>query len=505
MTQQRGWETSPLAAEVQDVWKSYGGTPVLKRVSLDVREGEIHALVGGNGAGKSTLMKALTGVVTPDEGTIRIAGREVRRLNPHSAHANRIYMVPQEPQLFPDLSVLENILLCLEDIKIEKAKVQQVCASMAPHIDLNVSASELSLADQQLVEICRGILRDSRVLIFDEPTAALSVHEVNSLFRHLRVLSDQGVAMFYVTHRLDEVFELCDRVTVLRDGQIALQRRTDEISLREIVAEMVATSFETSETAYQAPAKAEDSSQVLLDVSDFSGQGFRDVRFHVRQGEIVGIAGVVGSGRTELAESIYGLRAATGAVTLIGKPFDRRSPRASLARGLSYVPEDRNLNGLFALGDVIDNVDSTVLQRMSSWGWLHPRQERARVNQLVAKLALQPGPLSRRIGNLSGGNQQKVAVAKQLNPEPRVIILDEPTRGVDVGARADLYRSIRVMAQQGTGIIIISSDFEEIAEVCTRVLIMRNGELAHELATKAISFQAVRDGCFGVEPQGSQR
>lgn len=492
-----------MAAEVQGVWKSYGGVPVLKRVNLDVHEGEIHALVGGNGAGKSTLMKALTGVVTPDEGIIRIAGHEVRHLNPRTAHANRIYMVPQEPQLFPDLTVLENILLCLEGIKVDKAQVQQVCASMAPHIDLSVPASELSLADQQLVEICRGILRNSRVLIVDEPTAALSVNEVNSLFAHLRNLSAQGVGMFYVTHRLNEVFDLCDRVTVLRDGQIALQRRTDEISLREIVVEMVAASARAVDVAHQRPAEVDQTSPVLLDVSDFSGQGFRDVGFQVREGEIVGIAGVVGSGRTELAESIYGLRGATGLVTLIGKPFERRSPRASLARGLSYVPKDRHLNGLFALGDVVDNVDATVLQRMSSGGWLHTRRERARVSQLVGELALQPGPLSRRVGNLSGGNQQKVAVAKQLNPEPRVIILDEPTRGVDVGARADLYRSIRAMAEQGTGIVIISSDFEEIADVSTRVLIMRGGRVTRELSSGDISLSAVRDSCFGVDPDGS--
>jgi AI-2 transport system ATP-binding protein len=490
---QRGGE--PVAV-VDGLWKSYGGVPVLKGVDIDVQPGEIHALVGGNGAGKSTLMKAITGVVTPDAGRIEIGGREVRNLSPRAAHANAVYMVPQEPQLFPNLSVLENVTLSLGGRKVGRRRVQEVLDSLAHPIDLDAKAGELSISDQQLIEIVRGILREARLLIVDEPTAALTAREVDQLFTRLRSLADGGVGIFYVSHRMSEIFALCDRVTVLRDGAMVLQARTDEVSVDDLVRAMVPDSVR-HEGDVRPKAVAREGARAALELRALTGQGFADVDLEVFPGEVLGIAGVVGTGRTELAETVFGLRPGTGSVVLDGEEYASRSPRRSLARGLSYVPEDRHAHGVFLLGTIVDTCSSTILDRITRGGLIRTELDHQVTDRFAKDLALQRGSRGRQVANLSGGNQQKVSLAKALAPEPKVIILDEPSRGVDVAARADLYRLVRDLAERGLAVVLISSDFEEIVELSTRVLVMRDGRVTGQLTGEHITLAAVRDGAFG--------
>ena len=488
--------TGPVAV-LDGIWKSFGGIAVLKGVSIDLQPGEIHALVGGNGAGKSTLMKITTGVVAPDAGRIVIGGNEVRKLSPRTAHANGVYLVPQEPELFPNLSVLENITLCLGDIQVSRARIEEAVGRLSHPIDLDARASDLSISDQQLVEIVRGVLRGARLLIVDEPTSALTAREAEQLFEVLRALAADGVGIFYVSHRMPEIFALCDRVTVLRDGAMVLQKSTAETSIPELVAAMVPNQVlhDVRERADRPQPGPE--TQPALQVRGLTGDGFADVSFDLFPGEVLGIAGVVGSGRTELAETIYGLRAGRGEVTLTGTGYARRSPRASLRRGLAYVPEDRHEHGVFLLGTIVDNMTSTVLARVARLGVLRGKAERALTDRMGTDLALQSGARSRKVANLSGGNQQKVSLAKALAPEPVVVMLDEPSRGIDVAARGDLYRLIEQFADDGLAVLLISSDFEEVVLLSSRVLIMRDGRIGEELTGDDITLEHVRNASFG--------
>ncbi|WP_435298818.1 sugar ABC transporter ATP-binding protein [Timonella sp. A28] len=484
-------------AKLEKIWKSYGGIAVLKGVSIDLQPGEIHALVGGNGAGKSTLMKIVTGVVTPDSGKIVIAGNEVRNLSPRAAHSNGVYLVPQEPELFPNLSVYENIQLAMGDLKIPRTRVEEVTKSLCDTINLDSRASDLSISDQQLVEIIRGVLRGAHLLIVDEPTSSLTAKEAQRLFTHLRAFAQSGVGIFYVTHRMAEIFELCDRVTVLRDGNTVLQKNTQNSSIAELVGAMVPQQGNTT-TIHQRQQRETDRTQKpALSVRNFTGDGFAGINFDLYPGEVLGIAGVIGAGRTELAESIYGVRKGLGTVTLNGADYAKRTPQNSLRKGLSYVPEDRHEHGVFLLGTIVDNTTSGILERISRLGILDHKADKATAEEFAADLSLQQGSLQRHVGNLSGGNQQKVSLAKALAANPQVIILDEPSRGIDVAARADLYRLVEGLAERGLAVLLISSEFEEIELLSTRVLVMRDGHIAEEFSGDDINFGNIRDAAFG--------
>lgn len=495
--------TEDRVALLDGIWKSFGGIPVLKGVTVDLRAGEIHALLGGNGAGKSTLMKILTGVVAPDAGEITLTGTQVARLTPRTAHQHGVYLVPQEPELFGNLSVLENIRLCLEGRSVTTAQIRSVIENLAPSIDLSARASDLSISEQQLVEIARGLLIGATVLIVDEPTSALTAREADRLFEVLRDLVAGGVGIFYVSHRMSEIFALCGRVTVLRDGAVALQSATKDTDVQALVTAMV-----PDQVVHQTRSAGERTAQIReaepsLAVEILSGEGFTGVSLEIRPGEVLGIAGVVGSGRTELAETIYGLRRGIGSVRLGGQEYARRSPRASLNRGLAFVPEDRHENGVFLGGTILDNVTSTVLSRMSRGGLLAPRRERELTDRLASELAVQKGSRGRLVQNLSGGNQQKISLAKALAAEPSVIILDEPSRGIDVAARGDLYQLIEKLADEGLAVLVISSDFEEVALLSSRVLVMRDGRITEELLGEDITLQSIRNASFGTLSTGA--
>lgn len=484
-------------AVLENIWKSFGGIAVLKGVTIDLQPGEIHALVGGNGAGKSTLMKIVTGVETPDSGTITIAGNEVRNLSPRAAHANGVYLVPQEPELFPNLSVHENISLALGDLKVSRSKIAEVTASLCDTIDLDSRASDLSISDQQLVEIIRGVLRGAHLLIVDEPTSSLTAKEAQRLFTHLRNFAQNGVGIFYVTHRMAEIFELCDRVTVLRDGVTVLQKNTEDSSIAELVAAMVPQQGQPVAIHEKQTRQAVANVEPALQVRELTGDGFCNVSFDLYPGEVLGIAGVIGAGRTELAETIYGVRKGLGKVKLNSKDYSKRTPNKSLRLGLSYVPEDRHEHGVFLLGSIVDNTTSGILERISTLGVINRAKDVESAETFAQDLSLQKGSLSRKVGNLSGGNQQKVSLAKALAAQPSVIILDEPSRGIDVAARADLYRLVETLANKGLAVLLISSEFEEIELLSTRVLVMRDGLVTDELTGEDISFGNIRDAAFG--------
>jgi len=486
------------AVQLKDIWKSYGGVPVLKGVTLGIRPGEIHALIGGNGAGKSTLMKILTGVEVCDSGEILIHGESFRRLNPREAHAIGVYLVPQEPSLFPNLTVLENIQLSLPaDRRPSRAQVAEAVASLGQPIDLDQLAKDLSISGQQLIELARGLLHNARVLIVDEPTAALTARETQLLFEQLKKMAADGMAIFYITHRLHEVFDLCDSASVLRDGVLVLECPTAECDVDALVNAMVPDRADAA-SGFSRERICDPNAEPALVIDNLSGEGFRNISLRIAPGEVVGLAGVVGSGRTELAETVFGIRPVLdGKILLHGTELKgKRSPRKAMAAGIGYVPEDRHAHGVFLSGTVVENATSGVLDRIAKV--LVKTSEANRVSDdLMDQVALQPGPRTRKVLNLSGGNQQKVALAKNLACEPTVLILDEPTRGIDAGARLDLYAAIEALALRGLAVLLISSDFEEIAQLSTRVLIMRDGQVKNELHPPHISVEAVHAAAFG--------
>lgn len=464
--------------------KAFGGTPVLRNVSLDLWPGEVHALLGENGAGKSTFNKILSGVHTPDSGTIKIDGQPVALTSPAAAQAHGIALLHQEPIIFPDLDVAENIFIGRQPLRgpgrsIHWAVMYEQAGTLLKSLGVPLDSHErmggLSVASHQMVEMARALSQDTRVLIMDEPTASLSPDEVADLFRIVRDLRTQGVAIVFISHRLEEVFEISDRITVLRDGEFVNTVTPGETTREEIIRMMVgrplSSLFEREASSIGKP---------LLAVEGLSRVGhFRDVSFEVRAGEIVGMAGLVGAGRTEVGEAIFGVtRLDAGSVLLDGKPVRIHSPRQAVQLGLAYVPEDRQQHGLLLTMPIAENVTLPVLKQFARLGWLRLQREKEIAEEYTKRLHLRGArDVSQAVGELSGGNQQKVVLAKWLLSQPRVLILDEPTRGIDIGAKAEVHRIMGELAGQGMAILMISSELPEILAMSDRVLVLREGRL----------------------------
>ncbi|MBI3923618.1 MAG: ATP-binding cassette domain-containing protein [Armatimonadetes bacterium] len=468
------------------VSKSFGGVPVLNAVDFDLFPGEVHTLMGENGAGKSTLTKILGGIHQPDSGQILLDGKPVDIPSPHVAQQVGIALMHQEPLNFPDLDVAENIFmgrgehrgpLRLRNWTAMYAEARELLASMGLDLDPRAKLRGLSLAAQQMVEMAGALSQKARVLLMDEPTAALTPQEVRELFLIINRLKGQGVALVFISHRLGEVLEISDRITVLRDGELVGTRLKSETSKDEILKMMVgrplSALFEKDRTTIGAP---------LLRVVNLSRRGrFSDISFEVHGGEIVGLAGLVGAGRTEVAQSIFGLSPPeSGAVWVAGKEARLRSPGQALGLGLAYVPEDRQQHGLLLPFAVFSNISLPVLRRLSPKGWLRPGVEREQAEKCRADLDIHLRDVDQPARELSGGNQQKVVLSKWLLTDPRVLILDEPTRGIDIGAKAEVHRLMSQLAQQGKAILMISSDLPEILAMSDRILVMREGRLTGE-------------------------
>ncbi|MGV3549746.1 sugar ABC transporter ATP-binding protein [Rhizobium sp.] len=491
--------------EIRHVSKHFGAIRALEDVSFSLGKGEIHALCGENGAGKSTLMNIIAGVLRPDQGEILLDGKPVSLSSPAAAKKLGIGLVHQEIALCPDITVAENMFMAATggskklfmNYGALMRDAQTVMNRLAP-VDVRQRVAELPISTQQLVEIAKALTLDCRVLIFDEPTAALTEAEAQILFGIIRDLKAQGISIIYISHRMAEIFSLCDRVTVFRDGRYVCTQEIAETSPDEVVRRMVGR-----EIAQLYPAKlSEDdrTGETILSVRGLGdGERFAHVSFELEKGEILGIGGLIGSGRTEIAEGICGLRPVTvGEVVLAGKRQRIKRYSDAVEAGIVYLTEDRKGSGLFLDLSIAGNISALDLDRVTRLGLVDGEAEAAQAHEFARRLGIRMGGIDMPVSSLSGGNQQKVAISKQLAVEPRVIIMDEPTRGIDVGAKSEIHRLLRELATSGIGIIVISSELPELLGLCDRVLVVREGRLAGELSSEEMSEEAVMRLASGI-------
>lgn len=487
---------------VRGIRKSFGSNEVLKGIDLDLRPGEVLALIGGNGSGKSTLMKIIMGIYSADEGEISIDRVKVDISNPKSALAHSIYMVPQEPMLFPNMSVRENITIGFGAPQAELNKLlAETMKDTGWELDLERKASTLSIAEQGMVEILRGLMRRSEILILDEPTSALTFDEVKSLFSVVRGLRRKNIGIIYITHRLAEVFDIATSVGILRDGVMAMRGDVKDFTREDLVRGLLPPdAAEIRRETARESAQIDYTAEPVFELSEFSGYGFADVSFSIYPGEIVGLAGIVGAGRSEMATTIYGMDKTLGGTCVVGgKDITGASTKDVIAAGLSYVPEDRFNDGLFRIRDVAENTTSSLLGgALLGNVFLNRKKEQDVSRMYVENFRTKITGLSQEVGGLSGGNQQKIVIGRAFSVKPKVVILDEPTRGIDAAARADVYSVIQELRRQGVSILLISSDMEEIIELADRAFTMHRGRINHEFKKSDITQDNLMSAAFGL-------
>jgi rhamnose transport system ATP-binding protein len=493
--------------EIRAVAKRFDATQALEDVSLALRAGEIQALLGENGAGKSTLIKIITGVHQPDRGQILLAGRPVTIRSAAEAQRLGVAAIYQEPLLFPDLNVAENIFIshqdrgAVVDWRQMFREADEILAELGIALDVRKPARGLTLAAQQSVEIAKAISLNVRVLIMDEPTASLSAREVQELFRLARDLKKQGVAILFVSHRIEEVFEIADKITVFRDGRLISTRARFEATPQRVIADMVGREIDL--TKARMPCAGKD---VVLSVTDLGRESaFEGVNFELHRGEVLGFAGLIGAGRTDVGLALFGIEPATsGTIVLGGKPVSIRSPRDGMNLGIAYVSEDRRQLGLVLPISIFANITLPVLRRyLNRLGLIRTSQERRTAEAFKDRLAIRTPSIDLEVAKLSGGNQQKVMLSKWLNTNPSVLILDEPTRGVDVGSKAEVHAIIGQLAAEGIGVIVISSDLPEVLVLSDRVLVMREGRQMAILDRDEANEETVMTAAMGQRPAAS--
>ncbi|RDW14724.1 D-xylose ABC transporter ATP-binding protein [Paracoccus thiocyanatus] len=482
--------------EMRGISKGYPGVQALSGVDLSVGRGEVHGLMGENGAGKSTLIKILAGAITPDEGTIRFDGTEVATLDPRRAMELGIGVIYQELNLVPNMTVADNIYLGVplgrgpwRNPKTANAKAVQLLKSLGIDVDPTAQVSELTIAYQQMVEIAKAVSKNVKLLVMDEPTAPLSSHEVERLFALIDRLRADNISIIYISHRMEEIFKLTERVTVLRDGRFITTLDSATTTRPELIRAMVGR--ELSET-YPHGSHAQDG--IVLEARKISGNRFIDVSFSLRKGEILGIGGLVGAGRTEMARALFGADPLhSGEIAVNGETVRITSPVDGLRAGIALVPEDRKHQGLHLSMSVRDNISLASLKALTKGGWISLAKEADRSAQRIADLRIKTPHAEQIAGTLSGGNQQKVVIAKWLETKPQILIMDEPTRGIDVGAKHEIYVLMKDLAAQGYSIIMISSDMPELLGVSDRILVMRRGRISGELPRAEASQERVLD------------
>ena len=482
-----------------DVEKSFGPVPVLRGVTLSMHPGEIHTLMGENGAGKSTLFKIMSGLVMPTSGHLTLDGASIALAAPQDAHRHRIYLVPQEPALMGELTVAETMFVGQlpttgpfrrVDWSAVRVRARRALETLGLDIDVNQRARHLSIAQQQQVECAKALLRGCRIILFDEPTSPLTTHEVERLFGIMRRLRGEGCTLGFISHRMDEVLDISDQISVLRDGALVDTVERTSFDRLRLLSQMVGREMQTVPRRTWTAA----TTRPVLEVTGLGHANvFKDVSFTLHAGEILGLAGLVGAGRTEIAETIFGIRRADhGSVKLAGEDVTGHAPHAIIRRGLGYVPEDRAKHGAVLPMTITENLSAAVLDRVQRrFGLIDKAQEASRGAGIVAKFGVRCAHVGQTLRELSGGNQQKVVFGKWMGLEPKVAILDEPTRGVDVGAKDEIHELVEQLARDGLGLLVISSEMEELVRLCDRVLSIYEGRVVAEIAGDAVTPERV--------------
>lgn len=488
--------SEPVVLSLKGARKTFGAVVALENGEIELKSGEIHALVGENGAGKSTLVKILAGVHAPDKGDFRVKGQPVSFRSVADSKAAGISVIYQEPTLFPDLTVAENIFVGRQpkgnlgfiSRKTMNSEANQLFSKLGIAMSPDRPADGLSIADQQIIEIAKAISLDAEILVMDEPTAALSGAEVDRLFSVARSLRDQGVAILFISHRFDEIFSLTDRITVMRDGSYIKTHNTKDTSESEIIKEMVGRDINTL-----FPKLEVEPGEKILEVKELNSPGkFRDINLEVRAGEIVALAGLVGAGRTEVARAIFGIDPIdSGSISYLGHELKGHSPAQAISKGIGFVPEDRRKQGLVLDLSIRRNATLTLIKRLASFGLIPPKRERQMAGTWTEKLQVKAGSLEHSASTLSGGNQQKVVLAKWLAVAPKLLIVDEPTRGIDVGTKSEVHRLLSSLAKEGVGILMVSSELPEVLGMSDRIYVMREGRITKELSRKEATAEKV--------------
>ncbi len=495
--------------EFRRITKGFPGVKALDRINLKIRRTEIHAIVGENGAGKSTLMKIAAGLYQPDDGEVILDGQVVQLKNAEEALKLGIAMVPQELNLVPEMTVTENILLGIEprhrfgvvDRAEAERRAREILHSLGLTIETKQKLKQLSVAEQQMIQIARALAFECNILIMDEPTAALSDREKSALFERIRRLQESGRTILYISHRMEEIFEISDRITVLRDGQLMQTLHRNETNQDEIVRLMIGRSLKEFLHVREERQRGD---KPLLEVRNFSRAGlFENVSFTLYEREILGFAGLVGARRTETLSSVFGSPPPdSGEILLEGQPVTIKSPADATRLGLGYVPEERKRQGLFLIMSVLHNISMPFVKRFQGWLAINHTDELAAGAQLSQQLKVQTPSLAQQVQYLSGGNQQKVVLARWLGSGARILILDEPTRGIDVNAKAEIHALITELVNQGKSIILISSELQEIMAIATRIMVMREGHIVGELYPENVTEEEVlRLAMFGANGQ----
>lgn len=484
-----------MRIEMKDISKTFGANKVLEKIDLVLESGQVHALMGENGAGKSTLMNILTGLFPATTGTILIDDQEMTFSNPQEAEEFGISFIHQEMNTWSEMTVLENLFLGREikgsfgllNQKAMKAKALEAFKKLGVSIPLNRPIGELSVGQQQMIEIAKCLLNKLSLLIMDEPTAALTDRETENLFRVINDLKNQGVGIVYISHRMEEIFKITDLVTVMRDGIVVDTTKTAETTSNELVKKMVGR-----ELGDYYPDRQTEIGDVVFEVSNFTGEMFKDVSFSVRKGEILGFSGLMGAGRTEVMRAIFGLdKKVSGTVKVNGQEITISNPAQAIQKGIGFLTENRKDEGLILDFSIKDNMTLSSTKDFSQKGFFDEKTSTIFVQQLIDRLRIKTGQPKTLVGNLSGGNQQKVVLAKWIGIAPKVLILDEPTRGVDVGAKREIYQLMNELTDRGVPIIMVSSDLPEILGVSDRIIVMHEGKITGQLSRAEANQESV--------------
>ncbi|MBU3188376.1 ATP-binding cassette domain-containing protein [Clostridium bowmanii] len=483
---------------VRGIHKSFAKNQVLKGIDLDVSAGEVLALIGGNGAGKSTLVKIIMCIYKQDVGDIYVGGKKVTISKPVDAMDLGMYLVPQEPMLFPNMSVEENVVIGINENPGElHRRLANLLKQLGWDMDLDRKALTLSIAEQQLVELLRGLLRNAKILILDEPTSALTFDEVESLFKIIEDLKKKNIGIIYITHRLAEVFTIGTSVAIMRDGIITLNGQIKDFTLEMLVQGLLPTDMKKGKS-FRSKAPDYKNLKPIFSLKKYCGYGFKNISFDIYPGEILGLSGVVGAGRTELATTIFGKDVVlSGNAYLSGEDITGMSTANVMEKGINYVPEDRRQDGIFKIGDITMNTTCGCLKHLGKF-FMNYKVEKKITDQCISDFRIKVTGQDQLIGSLSGGNQQKVVIARTLATHPKLIIMDEPTRGIDASARGDIYAIINHLKEQGFSFLLISSDMEEIIELSDRAVTMFQGHINHTFQKADINQNNLMSAAFGV-------